>query len=526
MRRTEAARRLGVITAVTALTSAVATPTLGQPGPVTIDVSIADVVVPAGGTSDALVVIDTNRATELADLTLVFDLSALAGVATIDPGSGFTCDTTGDLVTCTEPFPTPIDEDPLSVLSLEVIAEPGAVAGDTGTLGVEVAATGVAAAASSATVIIGVPVDLVGTGSGAGTSAAIGDAVMLPWAVQNAGPDPAPGAALFLSGAAGLQPQVRHSNCVYYGNAFFPDLPGGSLCTFAVTLEPGTAYEFGTPPGFQVREDAAAPGFLVINGIWMTREEGAAMAAQLAAEGRTSEPGTGPELSLVEVGGGAPAPAGPVPAADLNPDNNFVIFEVTVEGDNQPDFGAVGGRFSGGAGDLLTADLGVINAGPAIASNGQSGEPVNFVRVTVPDGTTAVEVPNACAPAAGEGFDGERAGAPGEPVYVCQAGLLLPVGETESFPFVLRIDRVIPDATGLVEVNQAAGQPTKPADRNPDNDVAEILVNATGGGGGTGGGLPTTGTASWLVVAAGGLLISLGAIIVLLVRRRRTQFVA
>jgi hypothetical protein len=171
MRRTGAAWRLGVITAVTALTGAVATPTLGQPGPVTIDVSIADVVVPAGGTSDALVVIDTNRATELADLTLVFDLSALAGVATIDPGSGFTCDTTGDLVTCTEPFPTPIDEDPLSVLSLEVIAEPGAVAGDTGTLGVEVAATGVAAAASSATVIIGVPVDLVGTGSGAGTSA-------------------------------------------------------------------------------------------------------------------------------------------------------------------------------------------------------------------------------------------------------------------------------------------------------------------------------------------------------------------
>ncbi|MGH3682340.1 MAG: hypothetical protein ACRDT2_19060, partial [Natronosporangium sp.] len=508
MSPTHAVRRLGVVAAVTALTSAIAAPTLAQADPVSLEVSIADTVVAAGGSNDDVsVIIAADRAATLADLTFTFDVGGLAGVAALNPAAlPIACDTSGDIVTCADAFGTDVG-DPLAIFDLELTADPGANLGDTGTLTVAVEATGATAATDTVTVTIGTPIDLVAGGDGEVTTA-IGDSASVPWSVQNAGPEPAAGVTLWVGADPGLAPQTRHGNCVYYGRIAFPELPHVGLCTFDVVLEPATTYEFSSPLEFEVRSDAPAPAPLVVNGIWMTRFEGAAMADRLVDEGRVGVPGTGPALELVQAGGGAPAPASadPPPAADLDPDNNFGQFVALVEGNNKPDFAAVGARLDGEVGDLLSADVGVRNVGPALANSIQAGDPLNLVRVTVPDGTTAVEVPDNCSPAGDETADTE----PGAPAYLCTAGFLLPVGETESFPFVLRIDQVIPDVTGRVEVNQSAGEPTPPADINPDNDLAEIVVNPTAGGG-TGGGLPVTGSASWLVGLAGALLLALGA---------------
>lgn len=58
----------------------------------------------------------------------------------------------------------------------------------------------------------------------------------------------------------------------------------------------------------------------------------------------------------------------------------------------------------------------------------------------------------------------------------------------------MRIDQVIPDATGTVEINRPpAEDPPAVDDGNPANDTAEIVTNPTAGGGG---GLPVTGTAA------------------------------
>lgn len=515
-------RRLGAVAAVAALTS-VAAPAYAQPDPVTIDVFLADAAVPAGGSNDRVdFTIQANRAAEVENLTLTFDTSGLAGVATIDvPDSD--CTASGTEVVCTELFPTDLTVDPVSLFDVAIAAEPGAVAGDTGTVVLTAAATGAEPGSHTAAVTIGAPVDLVASDN-ASLTASVGETLPLPWTVRNAGTEPAAGVALLISSHIGVS-QRQYSNCVYYPNFFISDQPGSGLCRFDVVLEPGTTYTFVDPPTVEVDADARAPGFYLISGQWMTRTDGEIFAAWEESRGRTGEPGTGPALDLVQVGGGSPPPVtgDPVPAADVDPLNNTTSVDLAVHGENEADFAAVGDRLAGEAGDLVTAEVGVANLGPAIASNQGSAEPVNLVRVVVPEGTTATDVPDACHPVDDSGSSTGDPGVPGGSQYHCFAGFLLPVGEQEIFPFVFRIDEVIPDATGVVRVNESIGQPVLPDD-NPDNDEAVIVVNASDGGGG--GTLPVTGATTWMIAAAGGLLLALGAASVVLVRHRRTRFVA
>lgn len=353
-------------------------------------------------------------------------------------------------------------------------------------------------------------VDLVGNGRSDLTSAP-GEIVQLPLTVRNAGPDEAQGVALSMNEDFELDPHVRYRNCSY-----FDDPHENALCRFDVVLEPDVTYELGTPIELAVRADAEAPASFVLVGSWLTRAGADEQLARLSADGYDGVPGTGPELTLVEVGGAAPAPApaDPVPATDSDPENNLVIAFISTEGDNPADFAAVGDRLVGEVGDEVTARVGVTNLGPAMVDAGRSGLPVNRVRFTFPEGTSAVQVPERCTPEA-------------DTVYRCSTGTRLLVGESATFDFVLRIDRVIPDATGLVEVNRPPAADAEPADDgNPTNDIAEVVLNPTSDGGGDGGGLPVTGVSTGALAGAGALLVALGGLGLWLVRRRRTRFVA
>jgi LPXTG-motif cell wall-anchored protein len=109
------------------------------------------------------------------------------------------------------------------------------------------------------------------------------------------------------------------------------------------------------------------------------------------------------------------------------------------------------------------------------------------------------------------------------PAYRCSTGPALAVGDSATYPFTLRIDRV--DAgRGSVQINVPCDCDDTSTDLNAGNDTAPILVNATEGG--SGGGLPMTGPAAAIVAGGGGLLLLAGAVGIVIAWRRRTRFVS
>ena len=168
---------------------------------------------------------------------------------------------------------------------------------------------------------------------------------------------------------------------------------------------------------------------------------------------------------------------------------------------------------------MVTAEVGVRNDGPATLDSGRSGESIAWIKVGVPAGATVVSVPEGCDE------DGS--------IYNCFSGTLLPVSESQTFEFGLRIDRVVADAGGRVVVNEPCECSQFAKDLDMSNNTSAIVLNGTGAGGpdagdgaggGEGGGLPVTGPVG-TAVAGAGLLVAGGAG-VLMVRRRRTRFVA
>ncbi|MGX9882490.1 hypothetical protein [Streptomyces sp. NPDC002276] len=64
------------------------------------------------------------------------------------------------------------------------------------------------------------------------------------------------------------------------------------------------------------------------------------------------------------------------------------------------------------------------------------------------------------------------------PHYACSLPTWAGPGADVSFPFQLRIDRVVPDATGHVTVHPHTDKPVT-FDPNSANDTAEVIVNPT-----------------------------------------------
>ncbi|OKI67866.1 LPXTG cell wall anchor domain-containing protein [Micromonospora sp. CB01531] len=340
-----------------------------------------------------------------------------------------------------------------------------------------------------------------------------------PVTVSNVGETTAKGVVALFDHDWAITPTERWNNCYYLDDILI-------ACEFSEEIAPGATRSATFQ--YAIRPDTYAPGTAYGYTQFITPGDfedliGAAKKAGI----KTAKRGTGSKLTL----GKATAARNRAAQTDVDPTNNFSELTVRVQGKHGADLEAIGAKLSGEKGAVVEALLGVRNNGPATLDRNRVGSDITFVDVTVPTGTTAIDVPWDCVPFQGDGtkFD-DAAGKPGAAKYRCFTGPVLFAGETMETPFRFRIDKVVPNATGSVQINaECKCDGGFKDDLNPANDLAKIVVNAAGGAGGgesDGGTLPITGSSTGLIAGIGALLLAAGAGGYVMARRRKTRFVA
>ncbi|GAA1848967.1 LPXTG cell wall anchor domain-containing protein [Asanoa iriomotensis] len=519
MRLTPARRLLAGIGVVGALVATGALPAAAAPT-AKLGLYMPDhtVAVGAPGVIDGAVLY-ADEPTALVDAAVIFDFADLAGVAEVVPEDGIGPD-------CTK---TSAHE--LRCTRFETWADPFGAGGDfnvvirgvaggpegTGTLKTTLEVSGYDSVTTESTVRVGTGVDLAG-GPDTDVSVAPGGAFSHHVSVKNAGDATIEGFNAIFDNNYAIRAAKKFTNCTYVGDEL-------RTCAFDVTIEPGETFQGDLP--YRLGADTEAPGHQVGFLTLLTRaefEDFSGYVKQFGAD--IGKPGTDGTFELTA----APANLARRGAqADVDPENNWSGVNITVTGKNGYDLVAAGARITGNVGDVADVDLGFRNDGPAAADSGRLGSNVTLVDVTVPKGTTVVEVSDQCVPKpANDAGEYGEPGEPGAPVYRCFPGDLVTPGETVGFPFRLRIDQAQPER-GLVTINAKCECEGRQSDINSANDTAPIEVNAAGGGtggGGDDGGLPITGPAAGLIAGAGGLLLVAGLGGVVVAWRRRTRFVA
>ncbi|WP_432902122.1 LPXTG cell wall anchor domain-containing protein [Micromonospora matsumotoense] len=333
-----------------------------------------------------------------------------------------------------------------------------------------------------------------------------GDWVELASTVRNAGPDPVRGAVLTLHSDWLLKYGGEFRNCRFQENTPL-------ICHFDTELEPGVTYRLSASLPFHTYP-IARTGLVVTNRLqWWTTDDWALVEKEPSEPLPPTTPGTGGELRLVAQTSAA--------RTDTDTSNSWTDVRVTITGDRRADTAAVGGQARARVGDRVTFTVGLRNLGPAVV---ETWREVPLVRVTIPEGTTAVAVPWWCAPPTDGDWPGGHDGQLGARAYACSGpGDLAGVGETIPYEFTLRVDRLARRTAGTVTIDIDA-------DTDPRNDRAEIVIlpAADGSGGGEpdgDGSLPITGSATVPLVVLAGLLLAAG-LGGYLVARRRTRFVA
>lgn len=168
----------------------------------------------------------------------------------------------------------------------------------------------------------------------------------------------------------------------------------------------------------------------------------------------------------VEPGGGV---------QDLAPEDNGLYGAVKVA--NTSDFSVQGADLTAAAGETVKADLTFRNRGPAWVANLGSGDPVASVDFVVPPGATVTRAPENCfGQTLGGGW---YEGPSGAPRYQCELPMWVGEKQTVTFPFTLRVNTVVPDATGTLTLRNGWGE-ARPNDPDSTNDTAKLVLNAAG----------------------------------------------
>lgn len=530
--RLSRSRLVGVAGAGVLLAATAAAPAFAQEPEVEwpmagMGVLLPNAIVPAGGAGQAVSMF-LAASKDLTAPTLTFDFTDLADVADVSlpAGSSAQCTSpsTGRLV-CTDSSDFGLGILGIGIFSVLVTPATGAVAGDSGVLKVVFSATGEQAVTAQATIRVGEGVDLAAE-AGTPASGAPGGLVSPVATVRNAGSTAVAGAVALFSDDYALRPEKHYSNCNYLEGALL-------FCRFTGSLQPGA--EYGAPLAYRLGADTLAPSTQGSEVTWVTPAEFEDLAEFVVGMGGSlGTAGTDPAVELDELPNDA-GMAGDTVQVDTEPTNNTATLTINVTGSNGADLVAVGDTVAGGSGDVVTANIGLVNKGPATLDRGRAAEAVTRVDVRVPEGTTAVHVPFDCMPLVNGVFDEHSTGEPGADAYRCLSDDFIKVGEAQTFSIALRVDKVVPDASGAITINaRCADCGGITADLNAANDKASITVNrsvGTGGGGGGGGGptLPVTGTATAPLVVAGVALLFAGAGLIVvgsvgcLTARRRTR---
>ncbi|MFI0191142.1 hypothetical protein ACH4PW_26785 [Streptomyces sp. NPDC017082] len=384
---------------------------------------------PDGGTAEyrslALGLYHDNDNFTVTGGRLTVDVSGLAGVAEVawpgtcapdDAGTVAVCDT-GDVPTGSG-----------AQVRLEVRAAAGAAVGARGTIAYSAEATGgpdgrLVAPEGAETVVT------VGSGPNLGVGAlrsvsgvAPGTSLAVPFTVTNTGDETAHGFSVKMWATYGLDVATRYPQCSSTG----PDDTDDEYtpmtyvtCSFDTEVAPGATVELPQPLRLAVT--------------------GHALYERFDYE--------------VQPGGGA---------TDLDGSDNGNSWSIRAA--NTADFAVGGTGVSGAAGDTVTAAFEFANHGPAWVGNVSSGDPVAVLDFALPEGTTALSVPGTCHPGPSAGH------------YACTLPMWAKPDLTAGFPFRLRIDRIVPDATGRVVARPEFGT-SFAFDPDSGNNTAQVVVN-------------------------------------------------
>ncbi|OAH11302.1 COG1361 family protein [Streptomyces jeddahensis] len=248
-----------------------------------------------------------------------------------------------------------------------------------------------------------------------------GTSLTVPVTVTNNGDAAAEGFRLQVWNTYGLEFATTDPGCAWTPPVLdTEDMPGGLLdCTFDTVVEPGATVTLPEPLRLTVASHALIERL---------------------------------DVSVQPLEG----------TQDQNPEDNFTSTSVTAE--NTADFAVQGDEVTGAAGERVTATIGFRNRGPAWFANIGSGDPVGTVTLAVPEGATVVSAPENCW-------------AEGSATYRCELRHWAAPEDRMQFPFELRIDRVIPNATGAVTLHASSRQ--APYDPKPHNAQAELVLNAS-----------------------------------------------
>ncbi|WP_199779931.1 hypothetical protein [Streptomyces sp. LaPpAH-108] len=392
-------------------------------------------VAPEGGSAQyrslTLGLYHDNANFTVTDGKLTVDASRLAGVAEVAWPDSCAPDAAGTVAVC-DTGDVPLHSG--TQLRLKVRAAAGAAVGDQGTIAYSAEATGgpdgrlVAPEHSWETsVTVGSGPDLTVTEPKPLDGAAPGSTLTVPFTVTNTGNETAHGFSVRLWATYGLDVVTRYPQCAYTG----PD-EGGTYssmtyvtCDFDTDVAPGASVELPEPLRLGVK--------------------GYALHERFDYE--------------VEPGGGV---------TDLDGTDNGRSWH--IEAANTADFAMDGTEVSGAEGDTVTAAFRFVNHGPAWVGNVISGEPVVAIDFYLPEGTTATSVPDSCHNAWKSGDD------PAVGHYACSLHAMVVPDLKVDFPFQLRIDRVVPDATGHV-VAHADRYSSLDFDPDTGNNSAKVIVN-------------------------------------------------
>ncbi|GIF16697.1 Ig-like domain-containing protein [Actinoplanes teichomyceticus] len=284
-----------------------------------------------------------------------------------------------------------------------------------------------------------------GAGATVSVTATPGGGFTAPLSVTNTGTIPIDGVAVSFFGIDGFATESRYRNCTY-------DIRGQlEACVFDRTLEPGGSYRVDLP--LRAPADAYAPSAMRTQFTWEKK-------AYHRPYGTSGDGATMPLLDDA-----TPEEVGVYP---------WQFVDLAITGRQSADLVATGGKVYGAPGDVVTVRAGVRNDGPATLKWIGTGVPPGLVVVTIPPGASVQSAPADCAPAT----DAQRTRADAAQ-YACVLDGLLKIGRSHalSLPFSLRIDRVIQDAAGLVEVNPACTCERFAEDLDRSNDTAPLVLN-------------------------------------------------
>lgn len=397
------------------------------------------------------------------DYTIRIDATGLEGVASVE----LPCDADGLVAVCTgsELY---AGQQYNRVGGIRLDVNDASEAGDFGTITVTGEGEGLEFAPLDIDVLVGGPEFLNRELPRPGDLEA-GDTYKAPVGLRNVGSMPSEGAVLRFHGSRGVSFPGSYGNCAYSEVTTGPLLRQGTdvICTFEDTIEAGTAYALAKP--LRVRTaDFALNDIFTYSFSAVPPSEAAGLRAA-----KDYRQGSGPDLKLRKVPGANPADYTKYAELDL-PTTNTYDLELT------------GASEAAEAGDTVTAEIGFRNNGPAWVSALRSGgEPITFT-VAVPEGATVTKAPEEC---------GETEISEGERGYRCWVSTPLLEDAELSFPFELRVDRVVEGAKARV----ALPEWDNPFDSDHTNDSAWIVLNGAdgsdgqtdGGTGQNGGGTPS-----------------------------------